>query len=163
MKAFGAICALMLIHGICPEPINPLILHFIIHDCNFDSLHHALIQEWHSTLFVLIKTWLETGPEGSLEPFRGHFASYHDLDVHYSSYYHAFYLLIAFMQQISVLRDRDAISHKALAPEMLYYAIFGSEPPCHPEWKAFINGFTLRCQNGFTFSNASGSLLFFHE
>lgn len=81
MKVLGVICALMLIHGICPEPLNPLIFQFIIYDCDFGSLHQALIQEWHPTLFTLINTWLETGPEGSLEPFRGHFASYHDLDV----------------------------------------------------------------------------------
>lgn len=39
----------------------------------------------------------------------------------------------------------------ARAPEILYYAIFGPEPPFHPEWKAFIQGFSLKCRNGFTF------------
>ena len=36
---------------------------------------------------------------------------------------------------------------KSQAPEMLYYAIFGSEPPFHPEWKAFIMEFSMKCQN----------------
>ena len=43
----------------------------------------------------------------------------------------------------------------ARAPEILYYAIFGPEPPFHPEWKAFIQGFALKCRNGFTFLDVS--------
>lgn len=81
MTKLGAICALMLIHSMCPEPLNPLIFHFIIHNNNFNSLHRDLIREWHPDLFALINSWLETGPQESLEPFRGHFASYHDTDV----------------------------------------------------------------------------------
>lgn len=45
MGKLGAICALMLIYGICPEPLNPLIFQFIIHNGNFNSLHRLLIQE----------------------------------------------------------------------------------------------------------------------
>ena len=81
MKKLGAICALMLIHGICPEPLNPLIFQFIIHNGNFNSLHRGLIQEWHPELLVLITRWLAVGPNDSLEPFRSHFAIYHDMDV----------------------------------------------------------------------------------
>ena len=81
LKKLGAICALMLIHGICPEPLNPLIFQFIIHNGDFNSLHRSLIQEWHSELFDLINRWLAVGPDDSLEPFRAHFASYHDIDV----------------------------------------------------------------------------------
>jgi len=83
MKRLGAVCALMLIHGICPEPLNPLIFHFIIHDCDFNSLHQGLIREWHPDLFALITSWLATGHHDSLEPFRAHFASHHDIDVRY--------------------------------------------------------------------------------
>ena len=54
MKKLGAICALMLIHGICPEPLNPLIFQFIIHNGNFNSLHRGLVQEWHLELLALI-------------------------------------------------------------------------------------------------------------
>jgi hypothetical protein len=81
MKKLGAICALMLIHGICPEPLNPLIFQFIIHDGNFESLHRSLIQEWHPDLLHIIDRWLAIRPEDSLEPFRAHFATYHDIDV----------------------------------------------------------------------------------
>jgi len=54
MKKLGAICTLMLIHGVCPEPLNPLIFHFIIYNGDFNSLHQALIQEWHPDLFDII-------------------------------------------------------------------------------------------------------------
>ncbi len=81
MKQLGAICALMLIHGMCPEPLNPLIFHFIINNCDFNCLHQGLVQEWHPTLYSHLKSWVDTGSGGSLEPFRAHFASYHDMDV----------------------------------------------------------------------------------
>ena len=81
MKKLGAICALMLVHGICPEPLNPLIFHFIIHNGDFNSLHRTLIQEWHPELLALIDRWLSLGADESLEPFRPHFAIYHDMDV----------------------------------------------------------------------------------
>ena len=81
MKKLGAICALMLIHGICPEPLKPLIFQFIIHNGDFNSLHRGLVQEWHPELLDLITRWLAVGPTGSLEPFRLHFAIYHDMDV----------------------------------------------------------------------------------
>ncbi len=81
MERLGAICALMFIHHICPEPLNPLIFQFIIHNGDFNSLHRGLIQEWHPGLFDLINRWLAVGPDDSLEPFRAHFASYHDIDV----------------------------------------------------------------------------------
>jgi len=71
----------MLIHGMCPEPLNPLIFHFIIHNGDFNSLYQALIQEWHPGLFDLINRSLATAPQDSLEPFREHFASYHNIDV----------------------------------------------------------------------------------
>ena len=144
MKRLGAICALMLIHGMCPEPMNPLIFQFIIHNGDFNSLHRALVQEWHPELFDLINCWLSLGPNDSLEPFRAHFASYHDVDV--SSY--IFPGTAAYPKfKISVL-DRNITSR---APEILYYAIFGPGPPFHPEWKAFIQGFSLKCRNGFSF------------
>ena len=81
MKRLGALCAFMLIHKICPEPLNPLIFQFIIHNGNFDSLHRTLVQEWHPELLTLITNWLATGPGDSLETFRAHFATYHDMDV----------------------------------------------------------------------------------
>ena len=84
MRKLGAICALLLIHGICPEPLNPLIFQFIIHNGDFNSLHRSLIQEWHPELLDLINRWLAVGSTDSLEPFRAHFASYHDTDVSFS-------------------------------------------------------------------------------
>jgi hypothetical protein len=95
MRKLGAICALMLIHGMCPEPLNPLLFQFIIHNGDFNSLHRALIQEWHPELLNLIDRWLAVGPNDSLEPFRAHFASYHDMDVsnHVSISWSSFSLL----------------------------------------------------------------------
>ena len=57
--------------------------------------------------------------------------------------------------KISVFQDCMTSWQKSQAPEMLYYVIFGSEPPFHPECKAFILGFSMKCQNGFSFLEAS--------
>jgi hypothetical protein len=43
------------------------------------------------------------------------------------------------------------VSHAALAAEMLYRSVIGTEPPNHPEIRAFTRGLELRCCNGLTF------------
>lgn len=41
--------------------------------------------------------------------------------------------------------------HDKIGAEMLYSAILGPEPPSHPEWIAFREGFSLPCGNEFDF------------
>ena len=98
VKRLGALCALMLIAGICPEPLNPLLLHFVIHGFDFNSLTPGIVQEWHPELYQTITDWLETGPSGDTEPFRSHWISYHDQDVsvYYQRMSHSINILLAF-------------------------------------------------------------------
>jgi hypothetical protein len=51
----------------------------------------------------------------------------------------------------SSVQNRTEASHRSFAATFLYHSIFGSEPPYHPEWKAFFKGFSLPCRNGFNF------------
>jgi hypothetical protein len=58
------------------------------------------------------------------------------------------------------LRDRDQASHNALAAEMLYRGVVGTEPASHPEIQAFKQGFELPCRNGFSFFDVSYNIFY---
>lgn len=80
LTRLGAICALLLISGRAPLPLDPAIFQFLIHDKDFASLHEAFIAEWHPQLKVSLNDWIAAGPTGDLTPFRGLLASYLDVD-----------------------------------------------------------------------------------
>ncbi|KAJ3503361.1 hypothetical protein NLJ89_g8472 [Agrocybe chaxingu] len=133
LAVLGALSALMLIYGMAPEPLSPVLIHYMIHDCNFDSIHPGLLSEWLPELRQLLRRWIEGNHSSDLLPFREHFAIYHDL-------------------QISCLTHRDDAGHQALAAEMLHRAVIGPQSVAHPEFQAFLKGFGLQCLNGFKFT-----------
>ncbi len=59
------------------------------------------------------------------------------------------------MRQVGILRGRSKEMHNKVGAEMLYNALLGPEPPSHPEWIAFREGFSLPCANGFDFCQVS--------
>lgn len=81
MYAFGALTALLLLHGIPPLPLSPIFLQWIVYDCDLKALHSDLILEWHPELHATIKRWLDIGPTGSLSSFQSHFSTWHDTQV----------------------------------------------------------------------------------
>ena len=81
MKRFGAVAALLLIHGQTPRPLSPAVILFIIYGFNLHCLTPGFIGEWFVNLRKLLLDWLEMGPEGDPEPFASHFATYHDAQV----------------------------------------------------------------------------------
>lgn len=81
MEVFGGITAMSLLRGVSASPLDPVVLHFFIHDCNIHSIHPQLLGEWHPTLKQTIAGWLHIGPHGDISAFRDHFATYHDLQV----------------------------------------------------------------------------------
>jgi len=81
LSVLGAITALCLIHGISPMPLDPVVLHFFIHDCDVASLHPDFIAEWHAEIKQIITAWLQTGSRGDISQFQQHFATYHDMQV----------------------------------------------------------------------------------
>ena len=156
LTKLGALCALLLITGQCPSPLDPCILQYIVHGMDIHSLHPAFVGEWHPETRAKVLQWLDIGPTGDITSFQSHFAAYNALEVS---------LLISLslcacsfnlsVPQISLLRARDEGAHKAFAADILYRVIFGFEPPYHPEWKAFCKGFSLSCSNGFSFLSVS--------
>ncbi|KAJ7845313.1 hypothetical protein B0H13DRAFT_2363761 [Mycena leptocephala] len=132
LTVLGCLAALMLIHGIAPEPLSPAFIQFAAHQCDIQSLTRDFVGEWHAELRALIDDWNAMGPEGNLTPFQAHFATYHDIP-------------------IASLQNRDLSQHRALATDMLYTALIGPHPPSHSELKAFLTGFQIPCSNGFDF------------
>jgi len=88
VKKLGALCALLLINGQCPEPFNPLIFQYIINDCDLNSLHEHLIGEWHPDLRATIRQWIDVGETGDVTLFRSHFASFHNQSVRKPTLFH---------------------------------------------------------------------------
>lgn len=81
MKKLGALVGLMVLGCLKPGRIEPLFIHYLVHDCNFHSLTQELVADWHPDLANLIKRWIQTGPSGDIHPFESHLMSYHDIQV----------------------------------------------------------------------------------
>jgi hypothetical protein len=62
-------------------PLDPVFLHFLIHNSDFASIHPTILAQWHPELKQTITAWLETGPLGDITQFQGHFSTYHDMQV----------------------------------------------------------------------------------
>jgi hypothetical protein len=81
MAVFGAATALCLIRGLSVVPLDPLLLQFFIHGCDFESMHASIVGEWHPELKHTLSSWISIGAHGDPTPFQAHFALYHDLQV----------------------------------------------------------------------------------
>jgi hypothetical protein len=81
LKCLRAICALLYINRQTPMPLSPTVILFIVYKFNLHCLTPGLIGERFINLQKLIANWLELGPEGNLQPFASHFATYHDTEV----------------------------------------------------------------------------------
>ncbi|KAF8230858.1 hypothetical protein L208DRAFT_1473398, partial [Tricholoma matsutake] len=134
LSVLGALTALLLLYGIPPNPLSPVLLHYFIHDLDLNSISCNLLGNWYPDLGRLIQDWIDARPDGNIESFSGHFLTYHDTP-------------------ISLLTFRDEAIHHSLACEMLYQAIVGPAPPDHPDIQSFLHGFYLPCHNGFHFPN----------
>ena len=92
VKILGALCALLLINGICPDPFNPLLFLLIVHKFNIHSLDRETVGEWHPELRQTIDSWLNAGATGDATPFRDIFCSYLNMDVsaRFKFYFHPY-------------------------------------------------------------------------
>jgi hypothetical protein len=79
----GAALGLMVVYGKSTDPVNPILLQFLLNDCNPRSLHSPLILEYAPQLHMLISTWRELGPDGDIDTpaLRAAFAAHLDVDV----------------------------------------------------------------------------------
>ncbi|KAF9473603.1 hypothetical protein BDN70DRAFT_816990 [Pholiota conissans] len=127
LSVLGALTGLMLVHGIAPIPLSPVLIHYFIHNCDLQSIHPAFLAEWIPDLHKTLDDWLSLDHQSDIAAFQPHFSTYHDM-------------------QVACLQSRDLASHKSIASEMLHRAIIGPEPFTHREIQAFIEGFKMPCR-----------------
>ncbi|KAJ7231678.1 hypothetical protein B0H12DRAFT_207248 [Mycena haematopus] len=132
LTVLGCLTALLLIHGIAPDPLSPALIQYAANGCDLQSLTREFVGEWHPELKALLDLWVTTGPTGDISSFQPHFSIYHDM-------------------QIATIQSRDLSQHQALGANMLYTALIGTQPATHNEVKAFLVGLQLPCVNGFDF------------
>ena len=133
---FGALVGLLIINGIAPTPLDPVLLHYFIHDCDFNSITPGLLSEWHHQFYSMIQRWRDTGSDGDISPFSFWLAAYADnTEV---SYIPGLDLSSAELElhkccQISAIQNRDDELHVACGAFMVYRAVVGSEAPAHSD------------------------------
>lgn len=83
LGVLGALVALNLIHGYPTLPLNPLLIHYLLHDGDIESLTMQMVAKWFPGLKHLISHWLGMTHSDPLDPeiFTSHFSTYHDLQV----------------------------------------------------------------------------------
>lgn len=82
LSVLGALTSLMLIHGMAPTPLSPVLIQYFIHDCDLKAIHPSFLAEWIPELYQTLQSWLAVDPETKeISPFRAHFATYHDAQV----------------------------------------------------------------------------------
>jgi len=92
MAILGAAVAMSLVRGVSTIPLDPVLLHFFVHDCDLHSIHPGVLGEWHPNLKQTISDWIALGPDGDADipTLRNHFITHHDLQV-------SFVTLLAFV------------------------------------------------------------------
>ena len=85
MSILGAILALSLLWGKSAGLLDPVFLHFAIHECNLHSIHTGILGEWHPDFKQTLTNWIDMGPAGDPMPFQSHFVTFHDTQVSYQS------------------------------------------------------------------------------
>jgi hypothetical protein len=79
LATLGVLTSLLIINGIAPVPLSPVLLHYFIHQFDLNAIHPLLLSNWYPDLCQLIQNWLTIGPTGDPTPFRSHFITYHDM------------------------------------------------------------------------------------
>ncbi|KAF8155268.1 hypothetical protein K438DRAFT_1943025, partial [Mycena galopus ATCC 62051] len=79
LMVLGCLAALLLIHGIAPEPLSPCLIQWAANQCDVRSLTREFIGEWHPELKALLDRWISAGPAGDIRSFAQHFATFHDI------------------------------------------------------------------------------------
>ena len=81
LRILGCLSALMLIHGIAPEPLSPALIQFAANNYDVGALTWDFVGEWHPELRSLLDSWIAIGAGGDIAPFQPHFATFHNTHV----------------------------------------------------------------------------------
>lgn len=154
---FGAVTALALVYGHYPGHLNPLLLIYLLNNCDLSCLHRDLVSSYLPSVSEMLDRWLNLGPTDSIGEFASHFASYHNIQVQYLYRILSmnFMTLIIFYRQVGVLNGRSEAGHQKLASEMLHNVVIGPVGVENAYFAAFIKGFLLPGATGFTLADVS--------
>lgn len=81
LVVFGAMVGLALVHGQYPANLNPLLLMYLLCDCDIMSLNRSLVLEWFPALGKTLEDWISISANNPVIAFTSHFASYHNFQV----------------------------------------------------------------------------------
>ncbi|KAJ7592505.1 hypothetical protein C8J56DRAFT_1161660 [Mycena floridula] len=132
---FGSIIGVMLVYKKYPSPLGPLSLQYFLNNLNIHSLSESFVREWNPELHVGIRTIIDAGPDGDITSCESLLQSYCETSAY-------------------AMMTRGSAYQALLPMEVLYASSIGSQPPVHPEMKAFLRGFQLPTPNGFTLPDA---------
>ncbi|KAH9835215.1 uncharacterized protein C8Q71DRAFT_858866 [Rhodofomes roseus] len=137
LAILGAITGISLVNGLAVPGIDGAWLIYLLNGCEFAAITREVMEAFHPRLAAKIVELDNMGPTDDLTPLAHHLEVYAGIDVaHYA--------------------NRDAESHAALAPILLYRALLGSDAVVsHADTRAFLSGFNLPCANGLTLSKAA--------
>jgi hypothetical protein len=94
LMGLGATVSLLLINGMPPTPLSPVLLHFFIHDCNINAITKSYLAEWHPKFSEILDNWISGGLDVDLDEFEFHFSAFHDTQVR---------IMSVFVENINVL------------------------------------------------------------
>ncbi|KAK7035325.1 hypothetical protein VNI00_011856 [Paramarasmius palmivorus] len=130
LQLLGAIVGLCLLYGYPVDPINPLLLIYLLYDNNPASLTKSLVSTWFPELFKILSIWISLSATDTIpQEVAIHLINYHET-------------------MPSAFTGRSEEMHKQFGWQMLRHVVVGPEPIQHPYFQAFLEGFMLPCLEG---------------
>lgn len=82
LAIFGALTALLMLSGTPPAKLDPVFVHYLLHDCDIHSITKAIMKKWHSEFTSKLEDFINIGPSGDIRPFACYIDTYGEpLDV----------------------------------------------------------------------------------
>ncbi|KAK7043051.1 hypothetical protein VNI00_008789 [Paramarasmius palmivorus] len=130
LQLLGAIVGLCLLYGYPVDPINPLLLIYLLYDNNPASLTKSLVSTWFPELFKVLSIWISLSATDAIpQEVAIHLINYHET-------------------MASAFTGRSEEMHKQFGWQMLRHVVVGPDPISHPYFQAFLEGFMLPCLEG---------------
>jgi hypothetical protein len=83
MSQLGAFTALCMLHGIVPEPLDPLVILTIIYNFDIRCLTREVVGEWNPVLKDVLEEWKHVRAGDDLQRFQSQLATLFEREVSY--------------------------------------------------------------------------------
>jgi hypothetical protein len=82
LQLLGAIVGLSLLYGYPVDPINPLLLIYLLSNNKATSLSKSVVSTWFPELFKILSTWISLSPTDTIpQDVANHLINYHETAV----------------------------------------------------------------------------------